>query len=77
MVLVLGYALFQRYRLLQSPETSAEDGLAILCGAYDNARAHAEVETLEQVSRDLHRAADSVCTAFSTHARRRPEQKGR
>ena len=74
LLLVLGYAFYQRQQQSRSQvDTSAEDGLAILCGAYDDARAHAQVETLAEISRDLHRAADSVCMVFATKSLRDTE----
>jgi hypothetical protein len=76
LLLVLGYAFYQRHQQSRSRvDTSAEDGLAILCGAYDDARAHAQVETLSEVSRGLHRAADSVCIVFATQSLREAESK--
>ena len=67
LLLVLGYAAFQRYqqRPPTLPDTAEEDRVAILCSAFDDARARADVDVLAEDVTALHQAADSICAAFS------------
>ena len=79
LLLVLGYALVQRYqqRPTALPDTAEEDRVAILCSAYDGARAGQLLGTVTDRSEALHQAADSIYAAFSEEMLRDAEQPGR
>jgi hypothetical protein len=67
LLLVLGYAMFQRnqQRSPTTPDTAAEDGLALVCAAYDHTRTTPEAEPLAEDIQRLHQAADSLCGVFA------------
>lgn len=75
LLLVLAYAFFQRQRARPRVGTTAEDELALVCAAYDEARTWAQVDALPEPSRVLHQAADSLCAALATKVLRDSEQE--
>lgn len=76
LVLVLAYAFFQRQRQAGPPVNAvAEARMALVCAAYYDARAHAQLDTSDAYRRRIRREADSLCTAFAAGPARGPEGK--